>query len=137
MKRLCAIAGLLSAIVTGPVLASPSHKAQIESHGPAAVQVGAASWYGRWHAGRLTATGERFDPQAMTCAHRSLPLGSVVKVTDLATGKNVALEVNDRGPYVKGRILDLSEGAARELGIGDKGVTVVRLEVISQPVQSS
>ena len=137
MKRLCAIAGLLSAIVTGPVLASPSHKGYIESQRPAAVQVGAASWYGQWHAGRLTATGERFDPQAMTCAHRSLPLGSVVKVTDLATGKNVALEVNDRGPYVKGRILDLSEGAARELGIGDKGVTVVRLEVISEPVQPS
>jgi rare lipoprotein A len=73
----------------------------------------------------------------MTCAHRSLPLGSMVKVTDLATGKNVALEVNDRGPYVKGRILDLSEAAARELGFGDKGVTIVRLEVISQPVQPS
>ena len=73
----------------------------------------------------------------MTCAHRTLPLGSVVKVTDLATGKNVALEVNDRGPYVKGRILDLSEGAARELGVGDKGVMVVRVEVIStaQPVE--
>lgn len=137
IKKLYAIAVLLSAVVTVPVLASPTHNRHVESQRPAAVQVGAASWYGRWHAGRLTAKGERFDPQAMTCAHRSLPLGSVVKVTDLATGKNVALEVNDRGPYVKGRILDLSEAAARELGFGDKGVTIVRLEVISQPVQPS
>jgi rare lipoprotein A len=63
----------------------------------------------------------------------------VVKVTDLATGKNVAVAVNDRGPYVKGRIVDLSEGAARELGVADKGVMVVRVEVIStaQPVEPS
>jgi len=138
MKRLCKIAILLSLVVTGPVLASPNHKSHAESPRPPAVQVGAASWYGRWHAGRLTATGERFNPQAMTCAHRTLPLGSVVKVTDLATGKNVSLAVNDRGPYVKGRIVDLSEGAARELGVGDRGVTLVRLEVIStgpQPVE--
>jgi len=69
----------------------------------------------------------------MTCAHRTLPLGSVVKVTDIATGKDVVLEVTDRGPYGTGRIVDLSEGAVRELGIRKKGVTVVRLEVVSQP----
>jgi rare lipoprotein A len=75
----------------------------------------------------------------MTCAHRTLPLGSIVKVTDVATGKAVAVEVNDRGPYAKGRIVDLSEGAARELGARDKGVLLVRLEVISgaQPVEPS
>jgi rare lipoprotein A len=85
----------------------------------------------------LTASGGRFNPQAMTCAHRTLPLGSVVKVTDVATEKSVSLEVTDRGPYVKGRIVDLSEGAARKLGVGDKGVMVVRLEVVSTagPVQ--
>jgi rare lipoprotein A (peptidoglycan hydrolase) len=94
-------------------------------------QVGTASWYGRWHAGRLTANGERFNPQAMTCAHRTLPLGSVIKVTDLATGKNVSLHVNDRGPYVRGRIIDLSERAAMELGVGDRGLLVVRIEVVS------
>jgi rare lipoprotein A (peptidoglycan hydrolase) len=68
----------------------------------------------------------------MTCAHRTLPLGSVVKVTNVASGKEVALAVNDRGPYVKGRIVDLSERAARELGVEDQGVMTVRLEVISQ-----
>lgn len=135
MNKLHAVAVVLSLVVTMPAMASQNHQRQAEFQQSAAVQVGAASWYGRWHAGRRTATGERFDPRAMTCAHRSLPLGSVIKVTDLATGKKVAVEVNDRGPYVKGRILDLSEGAARELGIGDKGVTMVRLEVISRPVQ--
>jgi len=70
----------------------------------------------------------------MTCAHRTLPLGSVIKVTDIATGKDVVLEVNDRGPYGKDRIVDLSEGAARELGIRQTGVTLVRLEVIRQPL---
>jgi len=116
-----------------PALAGRSEPANVGSHRPAnpMVQVGTASWYGRWHAGRLTANGERFNPQAMTCAHRTLPLGSVVKVTDIATGKNVSLEVNDRGPYVKGRILDLSEAAATALGVGDKGVMVVRVEVVS------
>ena len=67
----------------------------------------------------------------MTCAHRTFPLGYVVKVIDIATGKNVSLEVNDRGPYVKGRIVDLSEGAARELGLGSKGLILVRVELIS------
>jgi rare lipoprotein A len=116
-------------------LAGTGHKKHVDLHRSthSTVQVGTASWYGRWHAGRLTANGERFNPQAMTCAHRTLPLGSIVKVTDLATGKNVALEVNDRGPYAKGRIVDLSEGAARELGVGDKGLLPVRVELISAP----
>jgi len=115
-----------------PVLAGPRHQEPAESNlvHHAAVQVGAASWYGRWHAGRLTASGERFNPQAMTCAHRTLPLGSVVKVTDMSTGRSVSLEVNDRGPYVRGRILDLSEGAARELGVENRGVLLVRIEVV-------
>ena len=136
MKKLAIFTILLASVATMPAWARPSHPTHAESHRPTAVQVGAASWYGRWHAGRLTANGQRFNPRAMTCAHRTLPLGSVVKVTDVATGKNVALEVNDRGPYVKGRIVDLSEGAARELGLRDKGVVIVRLEVMSQPQPS-
>jgi rare lipoprotein A len=67
----------------------------------------------------------------MTCAHRTLPFGSVVKVTDIASGKHVSLKVNDRGPYVKGRILDLSEGAAKELGGSEKGLMFVRIEIVS------
>jgi rare lipoprotein A len=92
-------------------------------------QVGTASHYGRGRAGRLTASGERFNPNAMTCAHRTLPLGSVVKVTDIATGKHVSVKVNDRGPFVRGRILDLSDRAARELGVGGRGLLHVSVEV--------
>jgi rare lipoprotein A len=124
-----------------PAFAGPAHKRHAELHQPAraTVQVGQASWYGRWHAGRRTANGERFNPQALTCAHRTLPLGSIVKVTDITTGKAIEVEVNDRGPYAKGRILDLSEGAVRELGARDKGLLLVRLEVISaaQPIEPS
>jgi rare lipoprotein A len=64
----------------------------------------------------------------MTCAHRTLPLGSTIRVTNTETGKTVALEVNDRGPYVRGRIVDLSEGAARKLGVGNKGLIPVRID---------
>src|SRR5271157_5601198 len=135
MKNLCISTILLSLVCTTPALADTRYKRHAEPFRATAVQVGIASWYGYgpWHPGRRTASGERFNPQAMTCAHRTLPLGSVVKVTDIATGKDVVLEVTDRGPYGTGRIVDLSEGAVRELGIRKKGVTVVRLEVVSQP----
>ena len=66
----------------------------------------------------------------MTCAHRTLPLGSVVTVTNIATGTNVTCRVNDRGPYVRGRILDLSEQAAMRLGVGEQGLMRVRIEII-------
>ena len=135
MRRIHTTVILLCLAYTMPALANPIHKKRIDlrQRTHLVVQVGTASWYGRWHAGRLTASGERFNPRAMTCAHRTLPLGSIVKVTDLATGKDVQLEVNDRGPYVKGRIMDLSEGAARELGGEEKGLLTVRVEVITTP----
>jgi rare lipoprotein A len=126
----------LLAILTALSGATPAFSAtrsedRAAQHRPAepATQVGTASHYGRGHAGRLTASGERFDPEAMTCAHKTLPLGSVVKVTDIATGKHVSVKVNDRGPYVRGRIVDLSDKAARELGVGDKGLLHVSVEV--------
>ena len=133
MNRLCTLALFMATACAMPALAGPGHKNRAALHRPShsLVQVGTASWYGRRHAGLLTANGERFDPQAMTCAHRTLPLGSMVKVTDIASGKHVSLEVNDRGPYVRGRIVDLSEGAARELGVGESGLMKVRVEVVS------
>ena len=135
IKKLCISAILLSFASATPVFAGTRYERHAEFHHPGAVEVGTASWYGfgPWHPGRRTASGERLNPQAMTCAHRTLPLGSVVKVTDVATGKDIVLEVNDRGPYGRGRIVDLSEGAAKELGIRKKGVTLVRLEVVSEP----
>ena len=132
MIKLQVLAILVASACTAPVLASPGEKTLTESIRPwnTTTQVGTASWYGRWHAGRITASGEPFNPRAMTCAHRTLPFGSVVKVTDITNGKHVSLKVNDRGPYVKGRILDLSEGAARELGGSDRGLMIVRIEIV-------
>ncbi len=95
-----------------------------------AAQVGTASWYGAWHHGRLTANGERFDMYAMTAAHKSLPLGTNVRVTNLANQKSVLLRVNDRGPFVHGRVLDVSYGAARKLGFAHDGLAPVRIAVL-------
>lgn len=97
---------------------------------PGGIQEGLASWYGLEEAGRATASGEVMDPERMTAAHRTLPFGSLVQVTDLDTRRNVRVIVNDRGPFVGGRIIDLSYAAARELGIVERGVAAVRLVVI-------
>jgi rare lipoprotein A len=92
--------------------------------------VGFASWYGPGFAGRKTASGERFDPHEMTCAHRTLPFGTRLKVTDLASGASVIVRVNDRGPYARRRVIDLSQEAARRLGMLDRGTVRVRLEAV-------
>ena len=94
------------------------------------VQEGVSSWYGKEFDGRPTASGETFDMNALTAAHRTLPLGTTVRVTCLDTGKDAVLKVNDRGPFVEGRILDCSYGAAKELGFAGKGVARVRVEVL-------
>jgi peptidoglycan lytic transglycosylase len=93
----------------------------------AETRVGTASWYGRLHQGKRTASGERFDRYAMTAAHPSLPFGSRVRVTNLENGRSEIVRVNDRGPYVSGRIIDLSYAAARALGIARKGLARVRV----------
>lgn len=90
-------------------------------------QVGIASWYGPGFQGRTTASGERFSTHDLTAAHRSLPLGSQVTVTNLANGKSVRVRINDRGPYVRGRAIDLSRGAARRLGLERRGIGRVRI----------
>lgn len=88
---------------------------------PALAQCGSASWYGPGFHGRSTANGERFNQAAMTAAHRSLPFGSKVKVTNQKNGKSVVVRINDRGPFSKGRVLDLSKAAARTLGFVGAG----------------
>ena len=92
-------------------------------------QIGLASWYGKQFHGKSTASGENFDMFEFTAAHRQLPLGTYVKVTNLRNGKWIIVRVNDRGPYVEGRIMDLSYGAARMLNFRD-GIERVRLDVI-------
>jgi rare lipoprotein A (peptidoglycan hydrolase) len=95
------------------------------------VQNGVGSWYGRWHEGRRTANGERFNMYLMTAAHPTLPLGTIVRVTDIATGKQVIVRINDRGPYVNGRIIDLSAAAALALGISRKGIAKLEVEAFA------
>jgi rare lipoprotein A len=97
---------------------------------PRAVQVGKASWYGPRFHGKKTASGEPFDQHDHTAAHPSFPLGSRVRVTRLDNEKSVEVEINDRGPFVEGRIIDLSHAAAKALGITDEGVVMVRVELL-------
>ena len=80
-------------------------------------QTGTASWYGAWHHGKVTANGEAYDMFAMTAAHKTIPLGSLVKVTRKDTGKSIVVRINDRGPYKKRRIIDLSYAAAKSLAM--------------------
>lgn len=100
---------------------------------PANETVGVASWYGVQQRGHATANGERFDPSHRTAAHRDLPLGSWVKVTNLENRRSVLVRINDRGPFAPGRIIDLSERAAHDLRMTRVGLTNVRLETVSAP----
>lgn len=95
-------------------------------------QTGIASYYGDYHHGRLTASGVRFNMHAMTAAHRTLPFGTKLKVTAIKSGKSIYVVVNDRGPYVGNRIIDLSQGAATALGIKNSGIAKVHLEIVGK-----
>lgn len=102
---------------------------KIKHHGP--YQVGTASWYGEYFEGRATASGEPYNMHDLTAAHPTLPLGSWVRVTNLHNGRIVYVRINDRGPIVPGRIIDLSYGAAQVLHFQDKGLQRVRLDLAS------
>lgn len=93
-------------------------------------QTGKASWYGKFFQGRTTANGESYDMNDLTCAHRSLPMGSLVRVTNLSNQKSVVVRVNDRGPMPHSRIIDLSYAAARFLGMSSRGTAAVKLELL-------
>jgi len=95
-----------------------------------ATQSGEASWYGPNFHGRPTASGEIFDQHSMTAAHKTLPLGSKARVTNLENGNSVEVTINDRGPFVAGRIIDLSRAAAAEIGIIESGVAPVKVELL-------
>jgi rare lipoprotein A (peptidoglycan hydrolase) len=95
-----------------------------------------ASWYGEEFQGRQTASGEMFDSNKLTAAHRTLPLGSLVKLTVISTGRSVIVRINDRGPWIKGRDLDLSEAAAMKLGIHDHGVAALEVTRINAKIMA-
>ena len=118
---------LLAGCATTTTTAPPSqiHEVRPEPHG--AVFEGKASFYS--HA-QATASGERFDPRALTAAHRTLPMQTRVRCTNLRNGRSVVVRINDRGPYGRGRVIDLSQAAAVQLDMVDAGVVPVRCEVI-------
>ena len=97
---------------------------------PAFVEIGMASWYG---SGTRAADGSAFDKSAMTAAHKTLPMGTTVRVTNLANGQSVTVRITDRGPFVNGRVLDLSEGAAKQIDLYRMGVAKVKIEVFAHP----
>lgn len=101
-------------------------------HDPDYDKVGVASWYGRQFHGRQTANGERFNMNALTAAHPTLPMPSLVRVTNLENGRSIKLRINDRGPFAKGRIIDVSRRAAQLLGFEKQGVARVRVQVIGE-----
>lgn len=100
-------------------------------------QIGKASWYGPHFQGKETASGETFDMYDLTAAHRSLPLGSLVRVTNLANYRQVTVRINDRGPVYRSRIIDLSYEAAKLLGLKAAGIQTVRLDVVAVPAEAA
>ena len=123
-----------SLLATMLALTSPASGAQAApaSHVKAEVttETGIASWYGSREAGRKTASGTVFDPSRLSAAHRTLPLGTCVRVTHLGNGRFVIVPVIDRGPYVRGRLIDLSEMAAQALDMKSSGLAQVRVDVV-------
>ncbi len=93
---------------------------------------GIASFYGAYFAGRKTASGERFNPSKMTAAHKTLPFGTRVRVTNMRNGRSVVVRINDRGPFIRGRVIDLSRGAAGVIGMIGRGIAPVRVEVLGR-----
>ena len=117
------------------VQAKPEVRKQVDNTKP--YQVGTASWYGQIFEGKPTASGEPYDMYDMTAAHLKLPMGSFVRVTNLRNGRAVVVRVNDRGPIVPGRIIDLSYGAAQALQFKARGLQRVRLDLVTPPDQKS
>lgn len=130
MKKTLITAGLLTGLM-------PFAGSTTANSGIGHVQKGIASFYHDSLHGRKTASGQVYNKHRLSAAHKTLPLGTKIQVTDAKTGRSIVVRVNDRGPFVKGRIVDLSKEAARELGIVDRGVARVDLKVLSSPQRGS
>jgi rare lipoprotein A len=132
-QTLTALTLTAATIIALPVAAQANPAAEM-SHKPDMLlaQVGQASFYGN-EGGPLTANGERYNPGGYTAAHRTLPFGTKVRVTNVRNGKSVVVRINDRGPFIGGRIIDLSTGAAGAIGLNSStGVTNVRLNILGK-----
>jgi len=132
MTRLTQPATMLAALLVASGCATLRVGAPVEV---GAEQVGVASWYGAHHHGRRTASGEVFDMYKLTAAHPTLPFGTRLRITSLDNGRSAEVRVNDRGPHVDGRIIDLSYAAARALGATGPGTVPVRIRVLALPAR--
>ena len=130
----CAVAGLIALSPKSEARSSLSSLPPRPSVVPKeAAETGEASWYGEEFEGNTTASGEAYDSNGLTAAHPSLPFGTTVRVTNLNNRKNILLRINDRGPYIGRRLIDVSWSAAKRLGFIDTGTTPVRVEVVARP----
>ena len=134
-RRRFTLAGVLLAVLVGIAGAQTASPVDHVHARPAAhrhhwYEFGIASWYGKFFQGRTTASGEPYNQNAMTCAQRTLPLGSLLRVTNLRNNRSVIVRVNDRGPVPQDRVIDLSRAAAERLGFSQKGLAPVKIELI-------
>jgi len=138
MKRVISAILLIIIIVTAGCVSSPKYQAgrkpqlkwRVGDEEILESTIGAASFYGRKFAGRPTASGEIFNPALMTAAHKTWPFYTIVKVTNLKNNKSVVVKINDRGPFIEGRDIDLSRGAAQRIGMVQDGVATVKMEIL-------
>ena len=129
----CALAALVALSARSEARPPELQMLKASSASTVASQFGLASWYGPECQGNPTASGALFNENALTCAHRELPLGTKIKVTNLANHRTLVLKVNDRGPVSRSRVLDVSMGAAKRLGFLQAGLTPVRIQILSFP----
>lgn len=126
------LAVVCAAVITTSALTTTLKAASATATPAVAEQVGTASWYGPRFHGRQTANGEVFNQHALTAAHRTLPLGTIADVINIENGRSVRVRINDRGPYVGERVIDLSRAAARRLGMVEQGLAKVRVKVVAK-----
>jgi len=123
---------LVAVALSAVAVAAPAHARDTRRSKATSPKITRASWYGKSFQGKTTAGGGAFNPRRLTAAHRTINLGSTVKVTELRTGRSVVVRITDRGPFLPGRDIDLSYAAARQLGIIRRGVARVRLELLDR-----
>jgi rare lipoprotein A len=134
----CAVAGLVALLPKSQAQSSPPAPTPVKP-APAGAepkekhQVGVASWYGEEFQGKTTASGQPYDANELTAAHRTLPLGTTVRVTNLENHRNLLLRITDRGPYIGRRLIDVSRAAAKRLDFIHSGTASVRVEVVAYP----
>jgi rare lipoprotein A len=128
------LACVLALLVTGCSTMESSHGLALYENKPVSVEIGKASFYGGRDIGRLTANGERYHALNCTAAHKKLPFNTMVRVTNLKNGKSVLVRINDRGPFVKGRVIDLTMVPARQIEMISDGIVPVKIEVL-KPIE--